>query len=216
MSQGVAEDLVRIGLPSDKIKVIYNPIFTPALLEKAQQPLAHPWFSSNQPPVILGVGRLEKQKDFPTLIRAFAQVQQQRPFRLIILGEGPQRSQLEALVQEMGLMANVDMPGFVVNPYAYMNQSAVCVLSSAWEGFGNVLVEAMATGTPVVSTNCESGPAEILANGQYGKLVAVGDVEGMAEAIANTLNNPPNSQTLRQRAMEFSQERALAKYLEVL
>ena len=216
VSQGVAEDLVRIGLPSDKIKVIYNPIFTPALLEKAQQPLAHPWFSSNQPPVILGVGRLEKQKDFPTLIRAFAQVQQQRPFRLIILGEGPQRSQLEALVQEMGLMANVDMPGFVVNPYAYMNQSAVCVLSSAWEGFGNVLVEAMATGTPVVSTNCESGPAEILANGQYWKLVAVGDVEGMAEAIANTLNNPPNSQTLRQRAMEFSQERALAKYLEVL
>lgn len=216
VSKGVAEDLARIGLPLDCIQVIYNPVVTPDLFKKAQEPVEHPWFAPSQPPVILGVGRLEKQKDFATLIRAFAQVRQQRPVRLIILGEGPERSYLETLGKEMGLMADVAFPGFVANPYAYMAQSAVCVLSSAWEGFGNVLVEAMATGTPVVSTDCESGPAEILAQGQYGRLVAVGDIKGMAEAIVGTLKQPPDSVALQQRAMDFSQERALTQYLKVL
>lgn len=216
VSQGVAEDLICLGLPRDNIKVIYNPIFTPELLEKAQQPLAHPWFSAQEPPVILGVGRLEKQKDFPALIRAFAQLQQQRPVRLMILGEGPERSRIEAMVEQLGLTDSVALPGFVANPYAYMTHSAVFVLSSIWEGFGNVIVEAMATGTPVVSTNCESGPAEILENGKYGKLVAMEDVEGMAEAIADTLDRPPNSTMLQQRAAEFSLEKALAQYGQVL
>lgn len=217
VSQGVAEDLVHnIGLPSNNIQVIYNPIFTFELLKKTQAPLAHPWFASDQPPVILGVGRLEKQKDFPTLIRAFATVQQQFPVRLMILGEGPERSSIESLIQELGLKESIALPGFVANPYSYMARSAVCVLSSAWEGFGNVLVEAMAAGTPVVSTNCESGPAEILANGQYGKLVAVGDVKGMAEAIVETLKQPPDAIALQQRAMEFSLEKAVAQYRKVL
>lgn len=216
VSKGVAEDLAQIGLPLDGIEVIYNPVVTPDLFKKAQEPVEHTWFLPGQPPVILGVGRLEKQKDFPTLIRAFGQVRQQHPVRLIVLGEGPERSHLEALVQEMDLMEDVAFPGFVANPYAYMAQSALCVLSSAWEGFGNVLVEAMATGTPVVSTNCESGPAEILANGQYGKLVAVGDIKGMVEAIIETLNEPPDSVALQQRSMEFSLERALSQYVKVL
>lgn len=216
VSQGVAEDLARIGLALNSLQVIYNPVITPDVFKKFQEPLVHPWFSLNQPPVILGVGRLEKQKDFPTLIRAFAHLHQQRRVRLIVLGEGPERANLETLVQEMGLQEDVAFPGFVANPYAYMAKSAVCVLSSAWEGFGNVLVEAMATGTSVVATDCESGPAEILANGQYGKLVAVGDILGMAEAIALTLNEPSNSLTLQQRAMEFSLENALAQYLKVL
>lgn len=216
VSQGVASDLAHLGLPSDLIKVIYNPVITSEVFNKIQEPIAHPWFSPNQPPVILGVGRLEQQKDFPTLIQAFAQVQQQRAVRLMILGEGSERKHLEALVQELGMKENVAFPGFVDNPYAYMAQASVCVLSSIWEGFGNVLVEAMAAGTPVVSTDCESGPAEILANGHYGKLVAVRDIKGMAEAIVNTLNEPPNSLALQQRAMEFSLEKALAKYLKVL
>lgn len=216
VSQGVAEDLTRIGLALNRLQVIYNPVITPDVFKKFQEPLVNPWFSPNQPPVILGVGRLEKQKDFPTLIRAFAHLQQQRRVRLIVLGEGPERANLETLVQEMGLHEDVAFPGFVENPYAYMAKSAVCVLSSAWEGFGNVLVEAMATGTSVVATDCQSGPAEILANGQYGKLVAVGDILGMAEAIALTLNEPSNELTLQQRAMEFSLENSLAQYLEVL
>ena len=216
VSQGVAEDLVDIGLPKDKIKAIYNPVVTPELHQKAAAPLSHSWFAPNQPPVIMGAGRLEHQKDFPTLIRAVAKLQQQRPVRLMILGEGKKRSELEALVRELGLTDSVALPGFISNPYAYMARAAVFVLSSIWEGFGNVLVEAIAVGTPVVATDCKSGPAEILANGKYGKLVAVGDVAGMAEAIAQTLDCPPIPTELQRRADEFSTTKVLAEYRQIL
>ncbi len=217
VSRGVAEDLARIsGLPLAKIDVIYNPIVTPEFLEKIDESLNHPWFLPNQPPVILGVGRLVKQKDFPTLIRAFARVRQEYSARLMILGEGKERAYLEALVQELGLEEDVLFPGFVTNPYAYMARSALFVLSSAFEGFGNVLAEAMAAGIPVVSTNCESGPAEILDNGQYGKLVSVGDIDSMAEAIIKTLRNPLSPEVLRRRGSEFSLEIILSQYKEVL
>jgi glycosyltransferase involved in cell wall biosynthesis len=216
VSQGVAKNLVDMGLPSEKIEVIYNPIVTPELSEKLQESLNHPWFLPGQPPVILGVGRLQKQKDFPTLIHAFAKVRQQQPLRLMILGEGSERSNLESLVQELGIAKDVVFPGFVANPYAYMAQAAVLVLSSAWEGFGNVLVEALAAGTPIVSTDCESGPAEILANGQYGKLVPVGNAEDMAKAIAAILEDTPDGEVLKQRANEFSLEKALTKYGKLL
>ncbi|MBV9389140.1 MAG: glycosyltransferase [Chroococcidiopsidaceae cyanobacterium CP_BM_ER_R8_30] len=216
VSQGVAEDLVRLGLPSECIKVIPNPVITPEFFQKIQEPLAHSWFSPGQPPVILGVGRLEKQKDFPTLIRAFAQVKQQLSVRLMILGEGKERPYLEALVQELGLTEDVALPGFVANPHTYMARSAIFVLSSLFEGLPTVLIEAMAAGTPVVSTNCKSGPAEILKNGQYGKLVAVGDVNGIAEAITSTLKEPPDPAISRKRVNEFSLERSLEQYSQVL
>ncbi|EAW38327.1 glycosyltransferase [Lyngbya sp. PCC 8106] len=213
VSKGVAEDLVKIGLDSPKIHVIYNPIFTPELLKKAQEPIVeHEWFLPEQPPIILGVGRLNKQKDFPTLIHAFAKVRQHKLVRLIILGEGEEHSYLESLVQKLGITKDVAFPGFVPNPYAYMAHSAVLVLSSAWEGFGNVLVEAMAVGTPVVSTNCESGPAEILANGQYGQLVKVGDSDEMAEAILQTITTPTDSTLLQKRSRDFSLENSVSQY----
>lgn len=216
VSQGAAEDLVRLGLSKQDIKVVYNPVVTPELFEKAAEPLEHPWFEAGSPPVILAVGRLEKQKDFPTLIRAFALVQQQRPARLMILGEGKERPYLEALVQELDLGENVALPGFVENPYAYMSRAAVFVLSSLYEGLPTVLIEAMAVGAKIVSTNCESGPEEILENGRYGKLVAVGDIKGMVEAIISTLDEPPNFEELRQKAAEFSLEKAITQYRQVL
>lgn len=216
VSQGVAEDLVSIGLSADRIQVIHNPVVTPELFQKAQEPLEHPWFASGQPPVILSVGRLEKQKDFPTLIRAFAQVRQQHPVRLIILGEGNERSHLEVLVKELHLTEDVSLPGFVANPYAYMSRAAVFVLSSLFEGLPTVLIEAIAVGTPVVSTNCKSGPAEILANGQYGKLVSVGSIQDMEKAIIETLEMKPESEALRQRAATYSLETSLNQYQQVL
>ncbi|MBD1944798.1 glycosyltransferase [Coleofasciculus sp. FACHB-712] len=216
VSQGSADDLVHLGLAKEQIKVIYNPVVTPDLFKKASELVEHPWFEPGHPPVILGVGRLEKQKDFPSLIRAFAQVQQQRPARLMILGEGTERSQLEALVQELGIASNVALPGFVANPYAYMASSAVFVLSSLYEGLPTVLIEAIAMGTRVVSTDCPSGPEEILANGKYGQLVSVGDVKGLAEAIATTLDKPSDSEALRLRADEFSLEKSVAQYRQVL
>lgn len=215
VSQGVAKDLAKIssgGLSLEKIKVIYNPIFTDDLLEKIHQPVSHPWFLDNQVPIVLAVGRLTQQKDFPTLIRAFALVKQQYAARLMILGQGEELPYLKSLVQELNLLEDVVFPGFVDNPYAYMSQAKLLVLSSAYEGFGNVLVEAMIAGTSVVSTNCESGPAEILENGKYGKLVPVGDVTKLANAIVYTLINPVDSAILRQRGQQFSLEAALEKY----
>ncbi len=123
--------------------------------------------------------------------------------------------QLEALTQELGLDEDVSLPGFVDNPYAYMARSAVFVLSSAWEGFGNVLVEAMAVGTPVVSTDCPSGPAEILEGGKWGKLVPVGDIEKIAKAIIDTLEDL-NRPDVAKRAQDFGIEKPVQNYLKVL
>jgi glycosyltransferase involved in cell wall biosynthesis len=135
---------------------------------------------------------------------------------LMILGEGAERDRLESLIAELGITDDVYLPGFVDDPYAYMKQAAMLVLSSAWEGFGNVLVEAMAVGTPVVSTRCDSGPAEILGDGQYGPLVPVGDVNAMAAAMAQTLQVVPLPVMLQQRAHDFSLHRSLAAYQALL
>lgn len=183
-SQGVADDLSKVtGLPRDRIKMLYNPIVTPELKDKVQVPLNHPWFEPGQPPVLLAVGRLTSQKDFPTLIHALFQVRKTMPARLLILGEGPDRPALEALINQLGLKNDVSMPGFVENPYSYMNHSTLYVLSSRWEGLPTVLIEALFCGLPVIATDCPSGPREILADGLYGSLVPVGDVTALASAI---------------------------------
>lgn len=216
VSKGVAEDLARItGIPSAHIRVIYSPVVTPELFQRAKEPVEHPWFASGQPPVILGVGRLTKQKDLPTLIRAFALVRRERPARLLVLGEGEERPRLEALVKELGLEDEVALPGFVENPYAYMSRAAVFVLSSAWEGLPNVLIQAMACGCPVVSTDCPNGPAEILENGRYGLLVPVGDVETLAQAVNGTLAKPRRPEVAA-RAADFGLNQAVHNYLDVL
>ncbi|MGF1568335.1 MAG: glycosyltransferase [Nodosilinea sp.] len=212
VSSGVAKDLMKLGLPENKICYIYNPIVNSDLRKKLQEPLEHPWLSLNEPPVILSVGRLTKQKDFTTLIQAFSLVRKQKTTRLIILGEGEEKPLLESLVEELGLTKDVAFLGFVSNPYVFMAKASVLVLSSAWEGFGNVLVESMASGTPVVSTNCDSGPAEILDDGKYGKLVSVGKAEDMANAILETLLNPLEANTLKKRANEFTLEKAVQSY----
>ncbi len=212
VSKGVANDLIQMGLPSQKVFAIYNPIVTTELKEKLKEQLAHPWFLLGQPPVIIGVGRLTKQKDFSTLIHAFALVRKQKMARLLILGDGEEREALESLVKKLGLTEDIDLMNFVSNPYIYMARSSMLVLTSAWEGFGNVLVEAMAAGTPVVSTSCESGPTEILAEGKYGKLVDVGDVDAMANAILDTLAHPPDTNMLKERANEFTLEKSISCY----
>ena len=216
-SKGTAEDLAQItSLPLERIRVIYNPVVTPEVLEKSREPIDHPWFSPGEPPVVLGVGRLVSQKDFFTLIRAFALVRQQRPARLVILGEGEQRPQLERLIRELNLEADVSLPGFADNPYAYMANASVFALSSKFEGFGNVVAEAMATGTPIVSTDCPSGPAEILDGGTYGKLAPIADPPALAKAILETLDDPLPAAVLKRRSLEFSTDRVIDQYMEVL
>lgn len=183
-SQGVAEDLSRlIGLPPEKVTILYNPVITPDVREKARQPIEHPWFEKDQPPVLLAVGRLTKQKDFPSLIKAFHLVSQTHPARLIILGEGPDREALEQLIKQLGLENKISMPGFVENPYSFMANASMYILSSRWEGLPTVLIEALYCGPKIIATDCPSGPREILADGRYGSLVPVGDITALAGAI---------------------------------
>ena len=214
VSCGVAEDLIAsTGIPPRKVKVIYNPVVTPELFSRAKEPLDHTWFAPDEPPVILGMGRLTKQKDFPTLIRAFSLVRKERPARLIILSEGEERHSLESLVRELGLEQDVALPGFVENPYNYMKRSAVFVLSSRWEGFGIVLAEALALGTPVVSTDCPSGPSEILEGGKWGRLVPPRNEAALAQAILLTLDSPAS---LRTDLGIYTLDYAVSRYAEVM
>ena len=217
VSKNVADDLAQsIGIPRERIEVIYNPVISPEIYEKAKEKINHPYFPSSSLKIIIGVGRLTEQKDFPTLIKAFAKVKQKIDANLIILGEGEDRKKLEKLIENLNLKEYIDLPGFVKNPYAFMAKADLFVLSSKWEGLPTTLIEAMACGTPVVSTDCPSGPAEILENGKYGKLVPVGDVEALAEAMEEALDNPIDPVKLQERAGYFSAERAISGYLEVM
>lgn len=201
VSSGVADDVsLRTGIPRSRFQVIYNPVISDSLYHTAQEPVEHRWLQPGEPPVVLAVGRLDKQKDFPMLVRAFRLVRDARMARLMILGEGPDRSRIESAIRDLRLTEDVALPGFETNPYRFMRRAAVFALSSAWEGFGVVLVEALAIGLPVVSTNCTYGPSEILQDGKYGTLVPVGDHEAMARGLLHAMQTPPqnNSEYIQQ------------------
>jgi glycosyltransferase involved in cell wall biosynthesis len=217
VSEGVAADLATfVPLPRERIDAIHNPIVRPELAARAAALLDDPWLRADAPPVVLGVGRLAVQKDFSTLLRAFARLRAARPARLMILGEGDRRSELEQLASALGISADVRLPGFVENPLAYMRRAAVFALSSIYEGFGNVLVEALACGCPIVSTDCPGGPAEILEHGRFGRLVPVGDAAALGDALVATLAAPRESEALVARARDFSAAVIADRYLGVL
>ncbi len=217
VSSGIAEDLLRhTTLGKDRVHAVANPTVTPDLAARSRERVEHPWLEPDGPPVVLGVGRLVPAKDFPTLVRAFARVREQRDARLVILGEGEQRARLAALAAELGVGEQVALPGFVANPFAWMSRAACFALSSLWEGSPGVLIEAMACGCPVVSTDCPSGPHEILRGGSIAPLVPVGDDAALARAVLEQLEAPPDPAPLRLRAADFSVERAVDGYLEIL
>ena len=212
-SRGLADEWAEdAAVPRSRIAAIHNPVVGEDLASLAAAPLHHPWFREDGPPLILGAGRLAPQKDFETLLRAFALVRRRRPARLAILGDGELRSSLRGLADRLGIRREALFPGFARNPFAWMARAGVFALSSKWEGFGNVLVEALACGCPVVSTDCPSGPAEILDGGTWGRLVPVGDPPALAEAILATLDAPPDRESLRRRGARFSEDRAARAY----
>jgi glycosyltransferase involved in cell wall biosynthesis len=219
VSNGVADDIARsIGIAREAITTLYNPTITPDFAARASQSIAHPWFEGGAPPVLLGVGRTTFQKDFSTLLRAFARVRQDRPVRLAIIGESneKQTARLQGLAGALGVQDDFVLLGYQPNPLPYMARAAVFALSSRYEGFPNVLLEALACGTPVVSTDCPSGPAEILDSGAYGALVPVADDAALAAAITATLADPPDRARLRARAALFDYRTAIARYAAVL
>ncbi len=213
VSQGLADEVAAsTGMPRERVSAIYNPVFGPHLDDRMNATPDHPWLApgaSDGPPVVLAAGRLAPQKDLPLLLRAFARVRVRRRLRLVILGAGPERARLEDMVRELEMEEAVSLPGWAPNPLAFMARASLFVLSSAWEGLGNVLIEALACGCPCVSTDCPHGPAEILGNGDYGRLVPVGDAAALAEAMERTLDAPPGKEALRRRAAFFSRDRAV-------
>lgn len=213
VSNGVADDLAAtLSLPRDSITTIYNPVVGPAMLRAAEDPVTHPWFGDGEPPVVLAVGRLVREKNFSALINAFASMRHRRAARLLILGEGEERISLEAQIAALGLSEDVLLPGWADNPYAFMRQSDVFVLCSLFEGLGIVLAEAMACGCPVVAVDCPSGPREVLDEGRYGRLVPLHDTRALTDAIQATLDESCEVEALRSRAEVFSVARGVAAY----
>jgi glycosyltransferase involved in cell wall biosynthesis len=219
-SRGVAEDATAfLGLDPRRLHVVYNPVHVTGLARVIEEPLRHPWFAPGAAPVLLGIGRLVGQKNFPLLVEAFAKVRQRIDARLVIIGgdesssdQMAHRQHLQTLAVDLGVGDDVELPGYQPNPYPYLKAAGVFVLSSDYEGFGNVLIEALLTGCPVVSTDCPSGPSEILDNGRYGMLVPVDDADCLADAIVESLAAEPQRDKLRQRGREFSLERAVDGY----
>ncbi|SFP43753.1 glycosyltransferase [Qipengyuania nanhaisediminis] len=204
VSNGIEADIREIiQVPPDKTVTIYNPIDVEMVHENMTAPLAHPWFTNESAPVILAAGRLTEAKDYPTLLRAFALFRNERDAKLVILGQGEDQAKLKTLSQNLGISADVDFLGFQGNPFAYMSRCDLFVMSSAWEGFPNALVQAMACGARIVSTNCRTGPDEILEYGKWGKLVPVGDFASLCAAMADALDEelPPNG---RGRVSDFT------------
>ena len=216
VSQQLASNLVKeMNLPVEKVVAIPNPLPVEEIRQAAIAPVSHRFFSEGVP-VLMAVGRLCPSKDFPTLVRAVADLRKRRDVRLIVLGEGPARSELEILVQSLGLSDVVDLPGFVSQPWPWMARVDVIAISSRGEGWPNVLAEALALGVPVVATDCPTGPREILDNGRFGPLVPVGDIAAMSAALEYTLDDPPDREALRRRAEEWSSGRVLQAYLSCI
>lgn len=218
VSAGVADDATKLfNIKRNTIHVIYNPVVTPDLYIRATESTGHPWFNDGGAPVLISVGRLEPQKDYATLINAFNKIiTAGGNYRLIILGEGKLRSELDAQITKLAINERVCLQGFVSNPYSYMAAARLLVLSSRWEGLPTVLIEALALGCPVVATDCPSGPREILDNGRFGQLVPVGDADALANAITVELETIPDRVRLRTAAERFGVDAAGDHYLKLL
>jgi glycosyltransferase involved in cell wall biosynthesis len=216
-SEGVADDMAEYtGLARKRIQVVPCPVVPNELFRRQLPRPDHPWFRADAPPVILGVGELGPRKDFVTLVHAFARLRAHQNCRLVILGKGGQRDHLLSVAKEMGIAKDIDLPGFESNPYPFMAHAAMLAMSSRWEGLGFVLIETLALGTPVVSTDCPSGPREILDGGRYGRLVPVGDAERLAHAMAETLLHPLPAGFLQEAALPYEIERSTSAYLTAM
>ena len=214
VSHAVAQELTEnLKIPKDYISVIYNPIEQAKICALGRQPIKFPW--NDHFPVIIAIGRLHKQKNYRDLVRAFAQLQSVKPSRLVILGEGDERASLEQLINDLDVADKVWMPGFVDNPYAYLARSELMVLSSSWEGLPNVLLESLALNVPIVSTDCPSGPKEILGVGRYGKLVPIGDSTALTDAMKRSLDGEHPRFDLGEALSPYLPEIIVNQYLQL-
>ena len=220
VSKGSARDLEdTLRIPSAQIIPIYNPLDLAEINRKKEETPDHQWLQNKDKPVLLAVGRLTKAKNFSFLLDVFAEVVKNFDCKLIILGDGEERGNLEKQIRQLNLENSVDMPGFKSNPYPYLANADILLCSSEYEGFNLTIAESLACGTPVISVDCPHGPAEILVNGKYGKLTPVGDLQAMENAILETLADPPDGERkkeLRSRANDFSAENIFSQYYNLI
>lgn len=220
LSNGVKTDLVQnFRIKRDKIKVIYNPVDLHHIKNQSKESIEENFLFKGDSKIIISVGRLFEQKDFKTLIKAFKIVDFKIDAKLVILGKGPLEKELKQLAKDLGIENKVYFLGFKKNPYKYIKRANLFVLSSKFEGFGHVIVESMAVGTPVISTDCKSGPGEILENGKYGKLVNVGDSKGLANEIISLLNDSDSchyfSKIGIERSLFFEAKKIIKEYEDI-
>ena len=217
VSNGLAGNMARAcGIAPSEVTVIHNPVIPEGFSELLQAPADHPFFAEGAPVVFAGIGRLIAQKDFATLVSAFAALRRQRPARLAIIGDGPLRAALQAQVQQLGIGPDVAFLGTRENPFAFMARAAAVVVSSRHEGFCNVVVEALAAGAPVISTDCDFGPGEFLAGGRHGRLVGVGDAGAMTAAMLATLDEKQPNERNRERGLAFTAQASAAHYAALI
>jgi glycosyltransferase involved in cell wall biosynthesis len=216
-SEGSAQDLSEFArISRDRITVLRNPIDTEAIHCLAAEPVDHPWFHRVDAEIIVGLGELTSRKGFDVLIRALAILKKKRPVKLLLIGKGRGRAKLEKLSEDLGLGEDVEFAGFKSNPFPYLARAGLFVQSSRYEGFGMALLEALALGVPVVSTDCPSGPAEILQDGRYGRLVPVDDSFALACAMEETLFSPPDPEHLKTASVPYHLEPVTDRYLDTL
>lgn len=218
VSRGIASELEELGhVPHRKVVTINNPVIAGDFAFRSGQSVSHPWLDERSGPVFVSAGRLVSQKDHQNLLRALAIHRQWMPSRLLLLGTGPLREKLEALARELGIAEAIDFLGFQDNPLPWFRRADAFILSSKTEGFGNVLVESMWCGTPVISTDCPHGPAEILGGGSYGVLVPPNDPPALASQMDQvaTLSERFPPQRLKARAAEFTNSACAARYAEL-
>ena len=215
VSKSGAKDISMIAnIPIDKIDVIYNPILSDDFFKISNKKVEDKWINTVKLPLVISAGRLSEEKDFITLIRAFKLVLNEIDCRLMIFGEGDQKSKLECEIKKLGLCSKIKLKGFVDNLPAYINHSDLFVMTSKVEGFGNVLVEAMALNVPIVSTDCPTGPREILENSDC--LASVGDVEGVAKKMLDSLKGGKALNYSPDRVNDFNINSIVNSYLNLL
>ncbi|KAA9404501.1 glycosyltransferase [Haloarcula sp. CBA1131] len=214
VSDGVADSLgEKTAVDRGDISVLHNPVEITTVQDRAHEPVSHKWIEDTDTDVLLFVGRHHPQKDLKTWLRSFKRVNDTLPdTRAVIAGRGSETETVRELTVELGLTEVTSIPGYVDNPYRFMNQASLFLLSSQFEGLPTVLIEAMACGCPIVSTDCPSGPREILADGEYGRLTPVGDVDSIATAALEMLENPTPAAVLQDRAADFAPQTVLNDY----
>lgn len=216
VSHSVARDLSTfIRYPLEKIYVIYNPIVNSKLTELSFAKLDHPWFKEKQYPIVLFVGRFSDVKNIPLLVNAFSLVRKSYECKLVLVGDGPERENLQSLVRDLALSKDTLLINYCPNPYPYMRHSNVLVLTSKWEGLGNVLIEAMACGTPVIATDNLESAREILDNGKFGVLTPNNNVKILADNIVKAIQYEAAPKNIKERANIFSVDTSVDQYLRL-